>query len=145
MADKLDLTSRDIPTAIDDAAVRSRQIAVAYVDADGAPSLSFRGSVHVHGPDQVAIWARKRDSGLAVAIEKEPRVALLYFGGSDPGPRFVSIKGRAHTDEAQNDKVYDEMIEGERGQDPERKGIAVIVDVDHVFGFGADGPFEMAR
>ena len=36
------------------------------------------------------------------------------------------------------------MIEGERNQDPDRGGVAVVVDVESVFGFGADGAFEQS-
>jgi len=145
MAEKLDLTTHEIPTAIDDAALRRRQIAVSYIDGDGYPSVSFRGSVHVHGPQQIAIWVRKRDSGLAAAIDANPHVGMLYFGAGDPGPRALTIKGRARVDETQNDRVYAEMIAGEREKDAERNGVAVIVDVDSVAGFEEAGPFEMRR
>jgi hypothetical protein len=35
------------------------------------------------------------------------------------------------------------MIEGERGQDPDRNGVAVLIDVETVRGFGADGGFQL--
>jgi hypothetical protein len=44
-----------------------------------------------------------------------------------------------------DDEVWDGIIEGERGQDPERRGVAVIIEVDTVTGAGADGFFEQAR
>jgi hypothetical protein len=146
MADELDLTTKDIPTAVDDAVLRGRQLAVAYVDEHGAPVVSFRGSVHVHGPRQLAFWARKADSGLAKAVEDRPSVHLVYFGGPDgPGPRFLSFKGSAHADPSQNDAVYAAIVEPERKQDPERNGVAVIVDVESVDGFAPDGMFHMER
>jgi hypothetical protein len=146
MADKLDLTKKEIPDAIDGAALRGRQTALAYVDAQGDPVVSFRGSTHIYNPHQLALWARKTDSGLASAIEGSPRVNVIYYGGADgPGPRFLSFKGSAHVDPSVNDTVYDAMIEGERNADPERKGVAVIVDVESVDGFGADGLFRMER
>jgi hypothetical protein len=37
------------------------------------------------------------------------------------------------------------MIDGEKRQDPERHGVAILIDVDSVSGFGADGPFRMER
>jgi hypothetical protein len=37
------------------------------------------------------------------------------------------------------------MIDGEKRQDPERNGVAILIDVDNVSGFGADGPFRMER
>jgi general stress protein 26 len=146
MADKLDLTTKEIPDAVNDALLRGRQLAVAYVDESGDPVVSFRGSVHVHGPQQLALWVRKRDSGLVKAIETRPRVHLIYYGGADgPGPRFLSFKGAAHVDPAQNDAVFEATVEPERNADQERKGLAVIVDVDSVAGFAADGAFSMER
>ena len=68
MADKLDLTAHDIPAALDTALERGRQVALAYVDENGDPVVSFRGSVHVHSPQQLAIWVRKPDSGLTRSI-----------------------------------------------------------------------------
>jgi hypothetical protein len=146
MADKLDLTTKEIPQAVNDAVLRGRQLAVAYVDASGDPVVSWRGSIHVHGPSQLALWARKRDSGLATAIAERPHVHVIYYGGADgPGPRFLSFKGSARVDESAKDAVYKAMVEPERNQDPERNGVAVIVDVDSVDGFASDGAFRMER
>jgi hypothetical protein len=78
MADKLDL-SGDIASAVDSAASRDRPLALGYVDEDGNASVSFRGSTHVHGPEQLAIWARKTDDGFATAIAARPQVSLLYY------------------------------------------------------------------
>ena len=145
MPEKLDLTTNEIPDAINGAVTRGHAVVLGYIDDAGDPAVSFRGSTLVHGPQQLAIWARKRDAGFAKAIEGHPRVSLLYFGGSGPGPRFLTFKGTAHVDESASDAVYSTMVEGERAQDPERNGVAVIVEVESVFGVGANGPFQMAR
>jgi hypothetical protein len=145
MADKLDL-SGDVASAVDSAPARDRTLVLGYVNEDGNASISFRGSTHVHGSQQLAIWVRKSDGGLAKAIVAHPQVTLLYYspeGG--PGPRFLSIAGRAHVEPSVNDRVYAAIIEGERDKDPDRRGVAVIIDVDSVSGFGDDGPFRMER
>lgn len=145
MADALDLTG-DIATAIDGAALRGATLALAYVRDDLSPAVSFRGSTHVHGPTELALWVRKRDSGFVKAIAERPRVSLVYYGGPDgPGPRFLSIEGRARVAPELDDEVWSAIIEGERQQDPERKGVAVLIEVDSVTGFGADGLFQQAR
>jgi hypothetical protein len=71
-------------------------------------------------------------------------VTLVYYGPGSPGPLYLAVRGRARVDPSANDAVYAAMIEGERGQDPERKGVAVLIDVEHIAGFAADGPFEQA-
>jgi hypothetical protein len=145
MADPLDLTG-DIAAAIDGAALRNATLALAYVRDDGSPSVSFRGSTQVQGPGELAVWARKRDSGLAVAIVDRPRVSLVYYGGpGGPGPLFLAIEGRARVAPELNDQVWESMIEGERNLDPERGGIAIVIEVDSVAGAGANGFFQQAR
>src|ERR1700761_1586768 len=114
MTDALDLTG-DIAAAIDGAALRGATPALAYVRDDLSPSVSFRGSTQVLSQTQLAVWARKRDSGLAVAIGQRPRVSLVYYGGHDgPGPAFLSIEGRARVAPEADDQVWEGMIEGER-------------------------------
>jgi hypothetical protein len=144
MADSLDLTG-DIASAIDGAAERGHTLVLGYVGDDGDAALSFRGSTQVHGPQQLAMWVRKPDETFARSIAHRPNVSLLYYAADGPGPKYLSLKGRAHVDPSANDVVYANMIEGERAQDPERHGVAVIVDVDSVQGFGAAGGFQMER
>ena len=55
---------------------------------------------------------------------------------------YLAFRGRAHVDPSENDAVYAGAPEGERQQDPDRKGVAVIIDVERVQGFRADGPFQ---
>jgi hypothetical protein len=113
---------------------------------DLSPAVSFRGSTQVHGSTELALWARKRDSGLVAAISERPKVSLVYYGGPDgPGPMFLSIQGRAHAAPEINDQVWEAMIEGERQQDPDRNGVAVVIEVDSVTGAGAGGFFQQAR
>jgi hypothetical protein len=144
VADRLDLTS-DIAAAVDGAAARGRTLVLGYIGDDGYPAISFRGSTQVHGPEQLAIWARKPDEGFAKAIADRPQVSLLYYSPDGPGPKFLSFQGRARVEPSANDEVYSNSLEGEQAQDPERKGVAVIVDIDSVNGFGAEGPFRMER
>jgi predicted pyridoxine 5'-phosphate oxidase superfamily flavin-nucleotide-binding protein len=142
MPGSFDLTET-VAEAIDGAALRGNQLALGYIDEDGYPAVSYRGSTQVLGPRQLAIWVRKRDDGFARSIADRPKVTLAYYGPGGPGPAFLSIRGRARIDETANDAVYAAMIDGERGQDPDRKGVAVVIDVESVRGFGAEGFFQL--
>jgi hypothetical protein len=144
MPDPLNLTG-EIATAIDGAALRGHPVAVAFVRDDGSPSVTFRGGTYVHSPTQLAIWVRKRDTGLAAAITERPRVSLLFFEVEGPGPRFLSIEGRARVAPELDQEVYDAIVEPERQRDPERQGVAVVVEVDSVTGAGQSGFFQQAR
>jgi pyridoxamine 5'-phosphate oxidase-like protein len=144
MPDPVNLTG-EIASAIDGAALRGHPLAVAFVRDDASPSVSFRGGTYVRSPTELAIWVRKRDSGLAKAIEERPRLSLVFFEMEGPGARYLAIEGRARVASELDDEVYNAIVEPERQQDPERQGVAVIVDVDSVTGAGADGFFQQAR
>jgi hypothetical protein len=144
MPDPVNLTG-EIAGAIDGAALRGHPLALAFVRDDGSPSVTFRGGTYVHSPTQIGIWVRKRDSGLATAIADRPRVSLVFFEREGPGARYLAIQGRARVAPELDQEVYDSIIEPERQQDPERKGIAVIVDVDSVTGAGENGAFQQAH
>jgi hypothetical protein len=107
--------------------------------------VSFRGSTQVLGPTELALWARERDSGLAEAIVNRPRVSLVYYGPGGPGPMFLSIEGRARVAPELNGRVWAAMIDGERQRDPERQGIAVVIDVDSVAGAGGSRVLSRGR
>ena len=87
---------------------------------------------------------RKRDTGLAAAIAERPRVSLVFSERDGPGARYLAIEGRARVAQELDQEVYDAIVEPERQQDPERKGVAVVIDVDSVAGAGEDGFFQQA-
>ena len=128
---------------IDGAFDNEMPIVVAYVDGQGAPRLSFRGTTQVLGDDQLAIWARNPEGGLPNALDQNPRVALLY---RDPAARrSLSMSGRARVAPELNDTVYERSPERERERDPEHMGVAIVVDLDHVMSAGPDGVVRMQR
>ena len=115
-------------------------VVVATVDEVGQPKLSFYGSTHVHGPDQLAIWVRNPEGGTLRRIAANPRMSLLY---RNPAAKVRWLfEGRAHRvpeeDVALRDRVYDETPELERLMDAEKAGVAVIVDLDLVTGRGLE-------
>jgi len=130
-----------IAQAVNGAYGAGKPIVLAYVDADGYPRLSTRGSTHVHGPQQLAIWGRNPEGGLQKAIQSNPKVGLIAFN-MDPFT-LLFFTGRARLDPSQNDAVWEKIPQGERDLDPERKGGAVIIDLDTIKGLGGDGNFFM--
>jgi Pyridoxamine 5'-phosphate oxidase len=122
----------EMRTALANALTDKAPVVVSYVDADGQPHLSFRGTTQVYSKDQIAFWARKGDEGVAAMIGGNPRMAFLYRNAATRmGWQFL---GRAHVDDGEEARraVYENSPEVERNADPERKGRAVIVDVDQV-------------
>jgi hypothetical protein len=141
MADPIDLTG-DIALAVDGAAARGHALVVGHVDDAGYPVVSFRGSVQVHDAQHLALWARNPEDGLAKAIAERPQVTLVYYEPDGPGAKYLSFRGRARVDPSADDAVYAAMIQGERDQDADRNGVAILIDVESVQGFGAGGGFQ---
>ena len=134
----IDLTG-DIKNVIDGALERAgRAPAVGYIDQDGYPAVSHRGSTHVISPNQLAIWTRNPNDGLATGVAANPKVTVSFF---DPGgdPIMLSMRGTARVDASRNDEIYAGIGDAERGYDPDKNGVAVIIDVETVRGFGHEG------
>ncbi|MDB5396279.1 MAG: pyridoxamine 5-phosphate oxidase-related FMN-binding protein, partial [Rhodospirillales bacterium] len=106
---------------------------LAAVDKDRKPVLSFRGSTSVFSDAQLSFWARNAEGGTIEAIKDNSHVALMYRSQSVPLLQFI---GRAQIVDspAERNRAYDLAPEKERAGDPERKGRAVIVDLDEVKG-----------
>jgi general stress protein 26 len=126
--------SPELREVIDNALMTRHPILVTAVTGEGQPTLSYRGSVHVHGDTQLAFWSRHADGTFIRSIAKNPRVTLLY---RDPDKRtMLQFHGRAHVpaDAATQDRVYDESAEPERVADFARLGTAVVVDLHRIEG-----------
>ena len=83
----------EIRDAVNNALSNRTPIMVAYVDEEGQPSLSFRGSTQVYSDTQLAIWVRNPEGGLQKALAQNNRITLFY---RDPEKRItLQFRGRA--------------------------------------------------
>ena len=139
--------SKDMRDAIDSAFGTSKPVAISYVDESGAPHLSYRGSTQAYSETQLAIWVRNPEGRILESIAKNPAVALIY-GNFDPNNRgFMIFRGRARIDttDAARNQIYEHAHEFERNQDKDRKGVAVVIDLDSVEGFFGGARLKMRR
>jgi len=120
-------------------------VVAASVDADGQPHLSFFGTTQVYGPDQLAIWVRDPAAAFLHRIAGHPRVAFLYRNGAERVMYQFHGVGRPVADEDVRRRVYERSTEVERSLDPDRRGVAVLIDVDRVRGRLRGEPVEMGR
>ena len=118
-------------------------VVTSTVDGDGQPHLSFYGTTQVLNAKQLALWVRNPEGGFLTRIVDNPHVALLYRNGAERVS--YQFQGRAHTedDEAIRAQVFANSPEVERNLDPDRKGVAVVIDVDRAQGRAYGEPFEM--
>jgi hypothetical protein len=137
--------SDDLAEKINHALVNSLPMVVAYVNGSNQARLSFRGSTQVHSADQLAIWVRDPEGGLLGAIPSNPNLTLMY---RDPATRTtIFFYGRGHVadDSATRDNVYTSSPEQEQKADPDKKGKALIVDLDLIQGRTPEGPLNLTR
>jgi hypothetical protein len=132
---------------INSAFERGKFISVAYVNPEGRPELSFRGSVQAYSDTQLAIWARNPAGGLNKAVARNPYLVLMYADFSPDSRAIITFRGRGHIDasETARRKAYDNAHEQERARDKERKGDALIIDLDSVDGFFPGHVLQMHR
>ena len=92
--------NEDTAALVNGALEHGTPMLLAYVDTKNQAHLSFRGSPHVHSPDQLAIWVRNAEGGLQAALDNNPQLTLMY---RDPPTRttiFFYGRGRVENDDA---------------------------------------------
>jgi len=119
-------------------------LSVAYVDEDGRPSISLRGSVMAYNDTQLVIWARNRE-GLAKAIKKNPYISLLYR--ENPTRSTLIFEGKAHVldDKEEALRIHDMSPEVERNHLTRDTGAAVVIDIENIDGSTPEGRVKVRR
>jgi hypothetical protein len=135
-ATELKLTD-SMQQAINSAFGSGKPVAIAYVDEQDAPQLSFRGSTQTFGDRALAIWVRNPEGRILPSVARNPAVALIYGDFNPTGRRFLIMRGRARVDgsNAVRQQVYNNAHEFERSQDKDQKGVALIIELDAVEGY----------
>lgn len=96
----------------------------------GEPDIALKGSFMVWDPDHLAYWERALGEQLA-ALRANPRVVAWYRKPGTPPLRFYG-EARLFEDGDMRDRIWERVIEQEKKNDPERKGIGVLIRVDRV-------------
>jgi len=120
-------------------------MSVAYVDEDGKPSLSLRGSVQVYSPTQLSIWLRSKTGGLPNAIAKNPNIALLYRDSNTRSTLMVQGVAHLETDPEICARVWNNIQDVEQKHESHETGCALIIDVTKMQGGTPRGGVRMQR
>lgn len=112
-------------------------VVAASIEPDGYPKISFYGSAQVFSSDQLAVWHRSPDSGLLKRLDASPKIAFMYRAKDRVFWQFYG-RARVSDDPEVRDKVFDSMPDIEKMFDQDRKGKAVLIDVDRVVGRDLD-------
>jgi hypothetical protein len=138
--------SEDMKKAVNTAFERMKPIVISYIE-NGAPKLSYRGSTQAYSDTALAIWVRMPDGPILEGVKKNPAVALMYGDFRADGRDFMVFRGKARLDktDAARKRVYESAHPYEQSQDKDRKGNAVIIDLDSVEGFFGGALLKMKR
>ncbi len=126
----------DIKARINNALNDGYPLSLVAVSPDAEPLVSFRGSAQSFADDALAVWVRAAPSTTLSAIAANPQVAMIYT--NMPDRKFYVFRGRARVteDPAERDAIWEGQHPLEKDRDPERNGVAVIIDLDRVSGSG---------
>ena len=103
---------------------------------DGDPQISPKGSIAVFDPQTLSYWERSYRSSVA-HLRENPKVVVYYRNAakaSDWPGGTLRFHGRARVveDPALRESVWQRTIQAEKEKDPEKKGFAVLIDVDRI-------------
>ncbi len=129
---------------IDTALANKHPMYITYVDPQGRPQMSMRGSILTLGPDSLGLWARA-SSGLATSVASNPNVALIYRDETARSIYVMAGRARVATDEATRRAIYDAMAVPEQRHDFALLGAALVIDLDQITGnagFAPTGPID---
>lgn len=116
---------------IDPALANGCPCLVATVSPDGLPNVGYKGSVMVFDDTSLAFWERVFQGTLA-NVEHNPHVMILFRNPATRAAwRFVGT-AVIHRDGPLREQVMARTVQAELDRDPERKGYAVIVQVEKV-------------
>jgi len=78
-------------------------------------------------------------------VKKNPAVALIYANFDPKSRGFMMFRGRARIDDSPDvrRRVYEAAHEFERDKDKDRKGVALIIDLNAVEGFFGGARLQM--
>ncbi|MBV8593913.1 MAG: hypothetical protein JOZ27_06405 [Caulobacteraceae bacterium] len=139
-ADPLPAIPPHVASALDRALANGTPVALSYVDDEGYPTMSLRGSVQVYGDRELCAWLRNADGGLARAMRSGGPLGLLYRDSPTRTTLVIRGRGRIAEDEAARGRVFALAPEVEQTHDPARRGAALIVDVERIVGTSPQGP-----
>lgn len=105
--------------------------------AKGYPGLGHRGSMMVFDDEHLAYWERAFQRGYDNLCETTHVVVAYTDLPNRVGWRFYG-DAECHASGPVYDEVWQRAPEREKEQDPDKKGIAVLIRVDAVMSLGGE-------
>jgi hypothetical protein len=118
-----------------DAAFPAHYLTIGTVLANGYAQITPRGSTQVYDDNHLSTWERGIGA-TAAELHDGSKVTFYYsnFGLREQGMAFVRLYGKAklHRSGSVYEQVWERLVEVEKMQDPQKKGFAVLVEIERV-------------
>lgn len=134
-----------VRSLVNDALNNGTPLVLAYVNANGQPVQTIRGSIQVYSPTQLCAWLRHAEGDTVNSIQRNPNVSFMYRDSRTRTTLSFEGQARIATDPDERNRVYELTPETEQMHVPDRSGAALIVDVRNMTAFTPAGMFRMAR
>jgi hypothetical protein len=119
--------------AINEALADGTPCLLASADSSGYPDIAFKGSMMVYDKDHIAWWERSLGEQIH-GVEQNPHIVVLYRNTAKHNISHMRLYGDVtiYKSGEEREKVMSRVVQRELDQDPERKGYAVVVQVNRV-------------
>ena len=126
----IDLTE-EMQAAVNNALADKASCLIATASADGKPSIGYRGSMLAFTASSLAYWERTYRRGIE-NVKSNPHVVVLYRNPETRQAWKFFGQATIHRDGETRTEVMARVVQPELERDPDRKGCAVVIELDRV-------------
>ena len=123
--------TEEMQTAVHSAFADKVPCLIATASADGKPSIGYRGSMLAFAPSSLAYWERTNRRGME-NVESNPHVVVLYRNPETRQAWKFFGQATIHRNGGTRDDVMARVVQPELDKDPDRKGYAIVIELDRV-------------
>jgi general stress protein 26 len=108
---------------------------LATVSGSGEPDIGYKGSMMVFDDQSLAYWERTRRQHLQ-NVKENPKVIVLFRDTKTRAAWRFHGTATVHEDGPVREQVMARTVKEELEKDPERKGAAVVIQLDKITNMG---------
>jgi len=120
---------------VDNALANGSPCILATVAADGEPDIGYKGSMMVFENDSLAYWERTKRVHMK-NVKENPKVVVLFRDAKTKAAWRFHGTATLHESGAIRDQVMARTVKDELDKDPERKGAAVVIQLNKITNMG---------
>jgi len=144
-AKTVDTIPGEVRSVVNNALSNSTPMVLAYVNSEGKPVQTIRGSVQVYSPTEVCAWLRHAEGDTVNSVKANPHISFMYRDSRTRTTISFEGNGRFTETDEERARVYELAPETEQMHVPDRSGIGLIMDVRTMLAFTPSGTYRLSR